>query len=248
SFIKKAKVLYICESNKLDEITLEFIEKIAFLNSAYVIFDHTFNYQSKFGYNSQDDKNNVSKLRVLVNSDIYCLKQSLNAQRQVLKDNTFLMKNNLFDFVREKNSQNILPEVSVITSTNRKENLNIYLSQMNKQKHVDLEINLITHGFELSTEELEEFEAQSIHHVHIKYMNSENSLGVCLNECINMSTKPVIAKVDDDDYYLEYYLFDQWLALKYSDATVTGKSDGYYYFEADDLIARRNINRYFKFD
>jgi len=248
SFIKKAKIVYICESSKLDEITLGFIEKIAFLNSTYIIFDYTYDYHPKYGYNSHNDKNNASKLRVLVNSDIYCLKQSLNGQRETLKTNTFLLKSNLFDISQRKENKLIQPEISVITSTNRKENLDIYIDQMNKQKNVNLEINLVTHGFELSSEEIEEYENRCVYPINILYMNEENSLGVCLNECINMSTKPVIAKVDDDDYYLDYYLFDQWMALKYSDAEVTGKSDGYYYFEADDLVAHRNINKYYKFD
>ena len=119
---------------------------------------------------------------------------------------------------------------------------------MNKQKNVNLEINLVTHGFELSSQELEEYIYKSVHPINILYMNEENSLGVCLNECINLSTKSVIAKVDDDDYYLDNYLFDQYLALRYSDAEVTGKSDGYYYFEADDLVARRNKERYYQYD
>ncbi|WP_020006132.1 hypothetical protein [Salinicoccus albus] len=248
SFIKKSKVLYICKTDKLDEVTLEFIELIAFLNSTYVIFDYTFNYIPKYGYNSKDDKNNTSKLRVLVNSDIYCFKQSLNSQREVLKNNTFLLRDDLYTFIKNRASSIIEPEISVMTSTNRKENLGIYINQMNAQKEVKLELNLVTHGFELSDQEMDELKNKSVHPINVLYMESENSLGVCLNKCIKLSTKPVMAKVDDDDYYLDYYLFDQWLALKYSDAEVTGKSDGYYYFEEDDLIARRNINQYYQYD
>src|SRR5699024_731848 len=78
--------------------------------------------------------------------------------------------------------------------------------------------------------------------------DSEESLGNCLNLAIDSSNYDVITKIDDDDYYLSYYLYDQWLAMQYSEADVVGKSDGYYYFEEDDLTARRNINRYFKYD
>ena len=34
----------------------------------------------------------------------------------------------------------------------------------------------------------------------------------------------------------------------YSDAEVVGKTDVFYYIENEDLIARRNINRYYKYD
>src|SRR5699024_12588147 len=111
------------------------------------------------------------------NSDIYCLKQSLNGQRETLKTNTFLLKSNLFDISQRKENKLIQPEISVITSTNRKENLDIYIDQMNKQKNVNLEINLVTHGFELSSEEIEEYENRCVYPINILYMNEENSLG-----------------------------------------------------------------------
>lgn len=248
SFIKKAKILYICETSKIDEIVLNYIEKIAFLNSTYVIFDYSFGYNPEHGYNSKDDKNNVSKLRILVNNNTYSLKQALYGQRQVMKSNTFLLKENLFTFLKSKSEIKIKPEISVITSTNRKNKLNYYLDQMNKQKEVTLEINLVTHGFQLTPEEQKAYQEKSVHPLNIMYVTAKKTLGECLNKCLDSSTKPVIAKVDDDDMYLDYYLFDQWLALMYSDSEVVGKTDGFYYFEADDIVARRNIDRYYTFD
>lgn len=248
SFVKKSKVLYICESTKIDPITLEFIELIAYLNTTCVIYNHTYDINPKYGYNSNDDKNNVSKLRILIKNDTYNMKQALNGQRQVLKNNSFILNMSLLEYFKEEEIINQRPEVSVITSTNRKENLDFYINQMNQQKEMNIEINLVTHGFELSKDELIDYKSRSKFPINIIYMDQSNSLGVCLNKCVENSTYPVIAKVDDDDFYLEHYLFDQWLALKYSYADVVGKSEGYYYFEEDDVIARRNVDRYYKFD
>lgn len=248
SFAKNSKVLYICESAKLDAITLKFIEVIAYLSSTNVIYDYTYNFNPKYGYNSRDDKNNVSKLRILIKSDVYCMKQVLYNQRQALNYNTFLMNTSLLEYITLGKSKKVIPQVSVITSTNRKENLDFYFNQMNQQKEVDIEINLVTHGFQLTSEELKHYKSLSNYPVKIHFMEQNNSLGVCLNKCVESSTHSVMAKVDDDDFYLDYYLFDQWLALKYSYAEVVGKSEGYYYFEKDDVISRRNTGRFYKFD
>src|SRR5699024_10046792 len=169
-------------------------------------------------------------------------------QRQALKYNTFILNSSLLEFIKNKKLQKNIPQISVITSTNRKENLEFYFAQMNEQKDVDLEINLVTHGFKLTENEQEYYANKSIFPVNIIYMDQNNTLGTCLNKCVEKSNYPVISKIDDDDFYLSYYLFDQWLALKYSYAEVVGKSEGYYYFEKDDLISRRNINRYYKYD
>ena len=70
-------------------------------------------------------------------------------------------------------------------------------------------------------------------------MNSEISLDKCLNIAVNLSTYSVLAKIDND-LYLENYLFDQWIALKYSKAELIGKSSIYFYFDTDNIIALNN--------
>src|SRR5699024_6709620 len=130
----------------IDPITLEFIELIAYLNTTCVIYNHTYDINPKYGYNSNDDKNNVSKLRILIKNDTYNMKQALNGQRQVLKNNSFILNMSLLEYFKGEEIINQRPEVSVITSTNRKENLDFYINQMNQQKEMNIEINLVTHG------------------------------------------------------------------------------------------------------
>lgn len=248
SFLKVTKVLYICDSNKLDEVTLRYIEAIAYLNTTNVVYDYRINLKSNYSYNSLEDKNNVSKLRVLLNSEIYTLKQALKIQREILTKHTFILKQNLDDILKNNIQCINKPKISVITSTNRNQNLNFYLNQMSNQKKVDIEVNLVTHGFEISKDKQLEYENKVDFPIKFIKAESTDSLGSCLNMAIEMSNYDVITKVDDDDFYLEYYLYDQWLAMNYSEAAVVGKSDGYYYFEEDDLIVRRNIGKYFKYD
>ncbi|MFC3900401.1 hypothetical protein [Aliicoccus persicus] len=69
-----------------------------------------------------------------------------------------------------------------------------------------------------------------------------------MNKAIETSTLPVIAKVDDDDYYLDHYILDQWIALMYSNAEVVGKSEAFYYFEGENIIAKRKVGEYLKYD
>lgn len=248
SFLKLSKVLYICKSIYIDDVTLKYIEAIAYLNSTNVIFDYTYNQIHGYGFNTKNDKNNAARLRILLNSDVYNFKQALLGQREVLTNHTFIMKQDIHNVLEENVKSVTRPKISVITSTNRNQNLSFYFNQMINQQMVDIEINIVTHGFEIDEVSQNKYREQTDFTINFIFADAEESLGNCLNLAINSSDYDVITKVDDDDYYLSYYLYDQWLAMQYSEADVVGKSDGYYYFEEDDLTARRNINRYFKYD
>lgn len=245
--LKTTKILYINKNNAVDIVTLRYIEYIAYLNSTYVIYDHKFEFNSPFESDSTDFKFNNNMMTVFLRNPEYSFKKTLVRQRQIFMNHSTIMKANLKEFLKKGRLELSFPKISVITSTNRRENLEFYLEQMNHQRYVSLEINLVTHGFELSDAEKEYLKKFSKFDINIIHAEKFENLGACLNKCLQLCTHPVIAKIDDDDYYLENYMIDQWLALKYSRADVVGKSESYYYFEADDLIALRKKGEHSKY-
>lgn len=116
------------------------------------------------------------------------------------------------------------PLISVIVSTNRPEQLNHLRQQFEQQTYPNKELVVLTHGFK-SKDAL--FEPDS------------SSLGNCLNRLVESARGELIAKFDDDDFYLENYLLDQFLNLWFQEADLVGKCANYIYFEAYDCIAIR---------
>lgn len=248
SYIKKTKILYFSSTVVLDKITMQYIENMALLNSTHVIYDHTIDVQSKYGFQSGSDQTNFNKVRVLLRNSEYSFKTVLSAQRQVFLNHSFLFMPNLKEFLVDNRNERTVPEVSIVTSTNRKNKLDFYINQMSNQKYVNIEINLVTHGYELSGIEQSKLRNDSKFDINIQSANSMENLGQCLNKAIDTSTLPVVAKIDDDDYYLEHYIIDQWIALMYSGAEVVGKSEAFYYFESENIIAKRKVGEYLKYD
>lgn len=245
--IKKSRVLYLVKSSQIDSVTLNYIETIALLNSTYVIYENNFEVEPMYGFKAGDFKVDVNKISVMLKNPSYTLKKTVNLQRKVLLNNTFLTVNDFKGFINTGISHLEKPKISIITSTNREDNLKNYIEQINKQKYVDIEINIVTHGFELNDEDKNTYSKSCKFEIGFTYASSSVNLGVCLNRAIDKSIYPVISKIDDDDYYLDYYLIDQWLALNYSNADIVGKSESYYYFENEDIIALRKKGEMLKF-
>src|SRR5699024_3625687 len=231
----------------LDELSIRYIEYIAYLNSVYVIYDDKHKLDSIFQTGISSSRAINNKMKILLRNPEFTFKKTLAMQRYILINHTFLIQKNLSEFLINYAELPSSPNMSVIIATNRRKNLELCFEQMNKQKYVSLEINVVTHGYELSAEEVTDFKNSSRFPININTANKSESLGMCLNKAVESSSYPVIAKVDDDDYYLDHYLIDQWLALKYSYADVVGKSEAYYYFECEDIIAVRKRWEHLKY-
>src|SRR5699024_8210996 len=118
----------------------------------------------------------------------YLFRQILIKQRQVLLENTFVKKQALKDFIKVKENEKITPRVSIITSTDRKDNLSDYFERIRNQKNVELEINLVMHGFQLSDEEKSFYREEQSFPINFIEADADETLGVCLNKAIDAST------------------------------------------------------------
>lgn len=132
-----------------------------------------------------------------------------------------------------------VPAVSVISSTNRPENVRHLLHQIAKQKNVRLECHVMLHGIEVDRKDLEGILPPEVP-LHVYHSSSLSTLGENLNFLSKRAQTEYLAKFDDDDLYGANYLRDQIDALKYSGADVVGKKASYIYLEGQDIFALRN--------
>lgn len=120
------------------------------------------------------------------------------------------------------------PTISALVSTLRPWQLEHVFQTIGSQADVDVELVLLTHGFEPDSELLD----QLMERFGVKKMRSLTAglsvpLGECLNMCVAAASGEVMTKMDDDDFYGVHYLSDQLYALGYSGADLVGKQAHY---------------------
>lgn len=132
------------------------------------------------------------------------------------------------------------PSVSVIVSTNRPGQLDHVLDTVGCQVTVDLQLLLLTHGFEVPEPDIRARAAErGIVNFRLLAAGSEVPLGECLNVLAAAADGDVIAKMDDDDFYGPHYLSDQLYAMDYAAADIVGKQAHYVYILERDMLVRR---------
>lgn len=130
--------------------------------------------------------------------------------------------------------------VSALVSTNRPEQLSHILQSVAKQVNVDVELILLTHGFEPKERKLIR-QARQLGLDKVKLLTAPATwtLGQCLNYLVASSNGTVLTKMDDDDFYGPYYLRDALDALRYSGADIVGKQAHYMYLQGTDATLLR---------
>ena len=138
-------------------------------------------------------------------------------------------------------------QVSVLAPTNRPEQLDHILSTMAQQRDVELQLVLLTHGFEAEESVRTAAAERGITDLVVLTADPSVPLGECMNILARAADGGVVAKMDDDDHYGPYYLRDQLNALWYSGAAVVGKQARYMYLEGSDVTVLRFPHQEHKF-
>ena len=171
----------------------------------------------------------------------------IRLRRRIFLENTLLIDESLSNLMK------VLPEitgqkVSIITSTNRKMNIENHLNQIARQNGSEVQVMFsLTHGFELTDHEQKHL--LNSYKLNITFLNADDSLslGECLNKCLLHAEFDTVVKMDDDDFYLPYYLIDQVIALSYSQADVVGKLSQFIYMESENLVVKRLADEEYKY-
>lgn len=123
------------------------------------------------------------------------------------------------------------PTVSALVPTIRPHQVEHVFSTIGAQIGVDVELVLLTHGFEITYEDGKALaDKYGVRRFRLLSESRDVTLGECLNRCVTESSNEVLTKMDDDDYYGPRYLLDMLHALDYSKAEVVGKQAHYMHF------------------
>lgn len=145
-------------------------------------------------------------------------------------------------------SMSTRPKVSAVVSTIRPQQLQHIFRTVGSQQGVDVELILVTHGFEVNQKTYADLAAGSnVVDYQVLAVDSEFSLGDCLNAAVEIADGDFITKMDDDDLYGAYYLFDQVSALRFSGASIVGKQAHYMYLAESEATLLRFAEREHRF-
>ncbi|WP_200951198.1 glycosyltransferase family protein [Nocardioides sp. Root140] len=180
---------------------------------------------------------------VLLGQDEYRDRQALKAHRRVFDEHlcthrvdTVLRSLGLdLPLVEERASASVsrpgevistgstTTQVSAVVPTMRPEQLDHVLAMLGSQSHRDLQLVLVTHGFEAPADLAVRAARAGLDNVVTRYADASLTLGACMNLGVDAADGELVAKVDDDNFYGRHYLTDLVRALDYSGADVAGK-------------------------
>lgn len=129
--------------------------------------------------------------------------------------------------------------VSILLPTRRPQLLRFALRQVARQRGVDLELVLATHGHQPDRVALDELVRTSDIQVTRFETPEETPFGDLLNEAAVRASGDVLLKMDDDDWYGPDFVTDLLLARAYSGADVVGCPPEFIYVEQLGLTVRR---------
>ncbi|MGV3247172.1 CgeB family protein [Rothia sp. 11254D007CT] len=189
------------------------------------------------------------KVRSLLNSEVLRARSVHMAQREIWTRHTYAhraqqvlqvigvqAKASLRSFVND-------PLVTVMVATMRPHQVEKVFETVGRQKDVQVQLILLTHGFTLKQSEANRLAKQhGINNFSLLQASSAKTLGECMNLMVAAAQGEVITKMDDDDLYGDYYLIDQLNCLKFSGADLVGKGTHYMYLKNTDITVLRRAN------
>lgn len=130
--------------------------------------------------------------------------------------------------------------VSAVVATMRPERLRDVLDAIARQAHPEVELVLVTHGFEVPPDELAALAAErGLEHVRALPADSSLTLGACMNLGVDAADGTYVAKMDDDNFYGRHYLADLVTAFAGTSAQVVGKWAHLAYLESSGTVLLR---------
>lgn len=131
-----------------------------------------------------------------------------------------------------------LTDVALICVTNRPENANVMLANLNRQFAPNREVVLVLNAPNFDESAIRHT-LQTFSRVTILERSPEVPLGQCLNVAMANTDARVVAKFDDDDCYGAHYLDEMVSALSWSGAAVVGKHSYLAYLDSENVSILR---------
>jgi len=130
------------------------------------------------------------------------------------------------------------PSVSIVLATKRPHQLEHALAQVVRQRGVEVELVLATHGFAADPGTVRDA-AGDVRVVQLDFPET-TAFGDVLTAAAQAASGDLVLKFDDDDWYGPDAVTDLLLARRYSGAPVVGMPAEFAYLEPVDTTIRRN--------
>lgn len=182
-------------------------------------------------------------LRALTANPDYAQRLVHKAQRRIWADHTFAHRaRTVAAAVRPELAVPAeRPQVSVLVSSFRPEQLQHVISGVGSQVGVDAQLLYLAHGFDVDESLFRRLCGEAgVREAVLLKEPKDTLLGECLNALVSRADGKLATKWDDDDLYTPLYLGDQVNALMYSDADVVGKRAHYMYLGGPAATILRN--------
>lgn len=142
-----------------------------------------------------------------------------------------------YEFSGDINNKNFNNQgVSVITCTNRPQNIDIVFANYSRQMFDKKELIILLNNDRMNIRKWKE-KSKQYRNIKIFQHDEKRSLGECKNFSINNTSFEYIAFFDDDDYYGKTYLCESMDAFNNTSCDVVGKSTCFIYFEKNNILA-----------
>lgn len=128
------------------------------------------------------------------------------------------------------------PSVSALLVSRRPHRVVQALEALSAQTYPELEIVVVLHGVEPTTEQRDRMLA---HGVRLETVPAALAFGEVLGVATRLASGSLVTKVDDDDHYGPEHIWDLVLALHYSGADLVGKGAEFVHLEQHDVTVRR---------
>lgn len=180
-------------------------------------------------------------LRSLIQSPELRDRMVHRAQRRIWDEHTYTHRAEeiLARIAPSKHRGIKVPSVSVLAPTMRPQQVQHIVDSVKTQQGVETQLVLLTHGFELSDQQLREMRATSGLDIVHEQIDKSLSLGTMLNRGVELSDGDVLSKMDDDDFYAPQYLRDLLRAMFHSRAEVVGKAAHFMHLADRDMVLLR---------
>ena len=245
--VKRSKMFYIHDDGSLDMTLIKYLEIASNLQNTLSFIESPKSIENSKSVIVEDYRITADLIRTLVSNKMYLNKVVLKKTRELFINNTYIFTGSLLDVLKDGSSvPNYEADISVIVTTKRKGSLRGLIQNLNSQINVNLEVILLTHGYELNLSEKDALFAMADFDLKILSESEDISFGQCLNECVDEITHDHVIKMDDDDYYFPNFLIDLYIGIRYTDASIVGKNAFFFYLEEDNMVGQRRMDFQFK--
>ncbi|WP_282360351.1 glycosyltransferase [Arthrobacter sp. AL05] len=187
-----------------------------------------------------------AQIRVLAANADYRDRVVHKAQRRIWSGHTYAHRAEqvVAAILPERVRPPVLSPVSALVSTFRPHQLEHVFQTAGSQRGVNLELVVLTHGFEVPLDKLADLaQRHGVHNYIALSAPRELTLGECLNLCVAASSGKILSKFDDDDFYGPDYILDMLHTLAFSKAAVVGKQAHYMHFLTNQVTILRSSDK-----